>query len=287
MATLRCIEHATRIMEGCGMANRNHTTARRSFGKEIRVARDAKEITRVALAKMLNVSESLVQAWETGRQPPKHEYLTKLITILEIGPDVLLKILEELMEGETSPEWTDRWKAVEKVAHMLLSYEHSFIPGLLQTEDYARALIQRGQPLADITDKLRDRLSRQEILRNEDAPTCVFIMDARVLSNRVESAQVMHDQILSLIEVSKLPNVMIQIFPEAAGFHSGQTGAFLIAKLEGAEVVYQDGTWRGHVLEDDHDVAEFDRIWMTIQTSALNKQESLEAIEKAVEKWSV
>jgi DNA-binding transcriptional regulator YiaG len=273
-------------MKGYDMAARNHTTARRSFGTEIRAARDALEITRSELAKIMHVSVGLVQAWETGRQHPKHAYVEQLISILKISPDVWLRILEELMEGETSPEWTDRWKTIENAAHMLLSYEHSFVPGLLQIEDYARALIQCGQPLADITDKLKERLGRQEILRKEDAPTTVFIMDARVLNNHVVSAHVMREQLLALVEVAKLPNVMIQIFPEDAGFHPGQTGAFLIAKLDGTEVVYQDGTWRGHVLEDDHDVAEFGRIWMTIQTSSLNQQASLEMIEKAAEKWS-
>jgi hypothetical protein len=83
-----------------------------------------------------------------------------------------------------------------------------------------------------------------------------------------------------------LPNVIVQIFPEDAGFHLGQSGAFVIAKVEGMEVVYQDGTWRGQIMEDDHDVAEFDRMWMTVQSAVLNQQASLEAIETAVEKWS-
>lgn len=269
------------------MAARNHTTARRSFGREIRTAREAKDMTRPELAKIMLVSVGLVQAWESGRQYPKHEYVEKLISVLGISPDVFRKILEELMEGEISPEWTGRWTTIEKEAHMLLSYEHSFVPGLLQTEDYAHALIRRGQPLGDITDKVRDRLARQEILRKEDAPTCVFIMDERVLNNRVESPALMHDQMCALIEAARHPSLMIQVVPEEAGFHSGQTGAFMIARIEGGQVVYQDGTWRGHVLEDEHEAAEFDRIWMSIQTSALNKQASLEAIEKAVKRWTV
>lgn len=268
------------------MTSRNHLTARGVFGMELRAAREAKGMSTADLAKEMIVSESLVRAWESGRQAPKAQYLPKLISALGIDRDVLLRILVDLMDGETSPEWTGKWRSIEESAHMLLSYEHSFVPGLLQTEDYARALVQRGQPRGDVTDKLRDRMARQGVLRKEDAPTCVFIMDERVLRNHVESAQVMRDQMTSLIEAASLPDVMIQIFPEEAGFHSGQTGAFLIAKVEGAEIVYQDGTWRGHVLEDDHDVAEFDRIWMTIQTSALNQRSSLELIETAVGKWT-
>lgn len=269
------------------MTPRNHTTATRSFGMALRNIREAKrpKVSQRQLAERMHVSESLVAAWESGRQHPKPEYLPSLISILEIGTDVLLKILGELMEGETAPEWTDKWRAIEESAAMLLSYEHSYVNGILQIKEYAQPIIQFAQPRADVSGKLKDRLARSAILHKEDAPTAVFIMDARALFNRVVSAEVMHAQMLALIEASKLPNVMIQIFPEDAGFHPGQTGAFMMAKLEGTEVVYQDGTWRGHVFEDGHDIAQFDRIWMSIQTQALNKRDSLRVIEEAAEKW--
>lgn len=269
------------------MAPRNHTTATRSFGTALRCSREAHQpkISQRQLAERMHVSESLVAAWESGRQHPKPEYLPALVAALGIGTDVLLKILGELMEGETAPEWTDKWRAIEESAAMLLSYEHSYVNGILQIEDYARPIIQSAQPCADISGKLKDRLDRSGILRKEDAPTAVFIMDARVLFNRVVSAEVMHAQMLALIEASKLPNVMIQIFPEEAGFHPAQTGAFMIAKPAGTEVVYQDGTWRGHVFEDDHDIVQFDRIWMSIQTQALNSKDSIQMIEEAAEKW--
>ncbi|RKS71178.1 transcriptional regulator with XRE-family HTH domain [Actinomadura pelletieri DSM 43383] len=269
------------------MAPRNHTTATRSFGMALRTFREARhpKISQRQLAERMHVSESLVAAWESGRQHPKPEYLPALVATLEIGTEDLLKILGDLMEGETSPEWTDRWRAIEETADMLLSYEHSYVNGILQTEEYAQPLIQFTQPRADVSGKVKERLNRAAILHSDNAPTIVFIMDARVLYNRVASADIMHAQMLALIEASMLPNVMIQIHPEDAGFHPGQNGAFMIAKVEGAEVVYQDGTWRGHVLEDDHDIAQFDRIWMTIQTQALNKRDSLKVIEEAAEKW--
>ena len=268
------------------MGSGNHQTARGFLGKEIRQARDDQKMTRKALAEILHVSPELVAAWESGRQPPKSHYLTQLINILEFGPEVWLRILDELVDGEVSPEWTGKWRTIEEGADMLLSYEHSFIPGLLQTEGYARPLIQASQPLGDISGKLNDRMNRQAILGKEDAPTCAFIIQERELFNLVDSPKTMHEQMLRVLELVKLPNVMVQVYPDTAGFHPGQNGAFMIAKFEGKEVIYQDGTWRGHVLESDDDVAEFSRIWVTIQGDAFNRTSSLERIEMAAQQWS-
>lgn len=268
------------------MGSGNHQTARGFLGREIRRARDDQKLTRKAIADILHVSPELVAAWESGRQPPLPKYLNELVRMLEFGPDILLRFLDDLVDGEVSPEWTGKWRTIEECADMLLSYEHSFVPGLLQSEEYARALIQHGQPAADINDKLTDRINRQELIHQEDAPTCVFILDERILRNRVVSAPIMAEQMHKLIEASKLPNVIIQVFPEDAGFHLGQSGAFMIAKFEGKEVVYQDGTWRGEVLENSDDVAAFSRIWVTMQTEALNQASSLGLIEEAVRRWS-
>ncbi|WP_165975503.1 helix-turn-helix domain-containing protein [Actinomadura rubrisoli] len=270
------------------MAPRNHTTATRSFGTAIRTIRESKQpkISQRQLAELMHVSESLVAAWESGRQHPKPAYLPQLISILEIDTGMLLRILGDLMEGETSPEWTDRWSTIEDAADILLSYEHSFIPGILQVENYARPVVQFTQPLGDVSQKLNSRMSRKEILQKEDAAICSFIIQERALYNLVGSPAVMREQMHALIEEAHRPNVTIQVLPDDAGCHPGQAGAFMIAKLEGNEYVYQDGTWRGHVMEDEHDITEFARIWLTIQAETFNKKASIELIEKVEEQWS-
>src|SRR6266516_4717269 len=111
------------------MGSGSHQTARGFLGREIRRARDDRKMTRKTLAEILHVSPELVAAWESGRQPPKSHYLKELINILEFGPDVWLRILDELVDCEVSPEWTGKWRTIEDGADLLLSYEHSFIPG--------------------------------------------------------------------------------------------------------------------------------------------------------------
>jgi Domain of unknown function (DUF5753) len=213
--------------------------------------------------------------------------VVRLIKVLTFGPEILVRILEDLVEGEVSPEWTGKWLAIEKLANMLLSYEHSVVPGLLQTPEYADTVLRFSQHLSlDVAEKIQTRLGRQEILRADDAPSAVFVMDERVLRNLIGNAKIMHDQLLSLVDFAKLPNVIIQIIPNEAGYHLGQAGAFMIAKFNGTEVVYQDGTWRGQVLEDIEDVAAFSHIWMNLHGSAMNKTASIALIEKVTEEWN-
>ncbi|MGI8334540.1 helix-turn-helix domain-containing protein [Actinomadura scrupuli] len=273
------------------MATGNHMTAREFLGREIRRAREARSVNgrkmgRPELARELFVSESLVAAWESGRQIPKVDYVLRLIKVLRFDPEILVRILEDLVEREVSPEWTGKWLAIEKMADLLLSYEHAIVPGLLQTPEYAETVLRQAQPLADIGGNLADRLKRQEILQGEDAPTVVFVLDERVLRNRVGGATIMNAQISKLIEMANLPNVIIQIIPDEAGHHPAQAGAFMIAKFKGVEVVYQDGTWRGQVLEDCRDVAAFSRLWMNTQSAALDRTASLDLMEKAAAEWT-
>ncbi|MCD0452225.1 helix-turn-helix domain-containing protein [Actinocorallia sp. API 0066] len=260
-------------------------TARVFLGKELRLARDAHGVTRAALAKKLFCSDSLIAAWESGRQVPRSDQLAALLTALSTESPILLRLLEDLVETEVAPEWTGRWLAVEKDAVSLLSYEHSIIPGLLQTEQYAHILIRKGQPFGDIGGKLQSRMDRQGIFAKDEPPTCVFIMDERVLHNQVGDANLMHDQLTKVIEVAKSPNVFVHVIPENAGYHVAHNGAFMIARFEGQDVVYQDGVWRGQVFGDQRDVQEFPRIWANAQSMALPKNTSLQIIEKAAQQW--
>lgn len=270
------------------MANR--MTARAFLAKEIRRARDAhgmNGMSRQALAKKILVSESLVAAWESGRQVPRAEHITALIAILKFGPDIVERLLEDLVSGEISPEWTGKWLAIEKKANTLLSYEHSVVPGLLQSEDYARTVLQRNQhsPTA-VEAEVRARLERQQILDREDPPMTVFVLDEQVLRNGVDSAKTMNDQLLRLVELSERPNVIIQVIPRDTGYHLGRAGAFMIAKFDGMEVGYQDGVLRGEVLESQDDVYALSRTWMNIHKTALTEAASAELIARVAEEWT-
>lgn len=259
----------------------NNLTARAFLAREIRRAREAKGMSRAALCKGLFVSESLVAAWESCRVVPRPEHLNRLIGLLDFGPDIVVRILENLVAGEVTTEWTGKWLAIETEAHTLLSFEVSVVPGLLQTEAYARAVLRhnRYSPI-DVEERINDRMQRQEkILDRDYPPTTVFLIDEKALRRPVGGPEVMIDQLKHLVAMSERSDVLIQIVPVAEGDYAGLVGPFMIAKLSGADFAYRDGAPRGQVLETPGDVAALSRIWQSIHAAALSEKASVELIE--------
>src|SRR5262249_45268477 len=155
---------------------------------------EAKGWTRARLAKETIRSESLVAAWEGGRAVPRDEDIKILIRVLPFGPDVMERFLEDLVTGEVSPQWTGKWRKLEKNARELLSVEHSSVPGLLQIEDYAREILEHDHhsPI-DVERRLQDRMERQEIFNRDDPPKALFLIAEQALTNLVGTPQIMHD----------------------------------------------------------------------------------------------
>jgi transcriptional regulator with XRE-family HTH domain len=243
-------------------------------------------MSRAALAGSLYVSDSLIAAWESARIVPRAEHLDQLTGVLEFGPEVISRILEDLVTGEVSPEWTGKWLYVEKKADTLLSFEHSIVPGLLQTEDYARTVLEhnRHSPI-DVQEQVRTRLERQRVLGRDDPPTAVFIMDEQALRREVGGPEVMAVQLMHMVEMSQQPNVIVQIVPVGAGYHPGLAGAFMIAKFDGTEVGFADDTLKGQVIEERDQVSALTRVWENIRAAALPQAASIELMAKVAEQW--
>ena len=266
----------------------NRMTARVFLAKELRRAREAKGMSRVALGKKLYVSESLVAAWESHRLIPKPEHLERLIAILGTG-DILVRVVDELIPGEVPPEWLDKWLTVERRATSLLSFQTTVVPGLLQNEDYARVVLRAGRhDVADLEDMVTARLERQEILTREDAPpVLVAVIAESVLGQNVGGAKVMADQLLHLAAMAERENIVVQIVPADAEACAGFTGPFAIAALDGgAELAYVDDQLSGEVIERPHDVAMLRRMFEVFRADALPRRQSIELIRRKSEQWT-
>lgn len=270
------IMHGTRI------------TAREFLAKEIRRAREAKGASRTSLGKSLFVSPELVAAWESGRSLPRPEHVTAMIEVLDFGPDIVRRILEDLVSGEVSPEWTGKWLAIEERANKILSFEHSHIPGLVQTEAYARAVLRHNHhsPL-NIEEQVQERLRRQRaVLGRDDPPMTVFVIDEQALRRPVGGPKVMNDQLRCIAELSEDPQVVLHVIPiDDSGYHLGLVGAFMIARFDGIEVGYQDGILQGRVLESDDEVSALSRIWEQVRSVALPQAASVSLVSKVAEQW--
>ncbi|GAA4621557.1 helix-turn-helix transcriptional regulator [Actinoallomurus vinaceus] len=264
----------------------NRMTARQFVGREIRHARESKQLTRAELAKTFPVSESLVASWESGRLIPKTEYLPHLTGILGL-PDVILRILDDLVSREVAPEWLDKWTRAESDSSALLTFEPLVVPGLLQTEDYARAVLRLGKPAPlDLEGQVSARLARQKVLTREDPPLYHAVLDEAVIRRPVGGPATMRDQLMRLVDLSRRDEIIIQVIPFEVGAHAGVAGAAIVlANINGSEVAYVDNALRGEVVEKPEDVAAIRRLWQMLSAKALHEDASIELIMKAAESW--
>jgi transcriptional regulator with XRE-family HTH domain len=267
----------------------NQRTARAAVGREIRNAREDKRLSRAAVAKSLHVSDSLVAAWESGRITPRPEYIHQLIDVLAFGSDAVARLMGELVSGEALPEWEGKWLRLEEQATSLLSYETIVIPGLLQTAEYARAVLQLNQYAPhDIEEQVQARLERQRVLSKDDRPLFFAVLDEAVLRRPVGGARCMYEQLMHVVELAEQPEPIVQVIPTSVGEHAGFAGPLMIASsANGQDVAFVDSALGGNVAEQIDDVAVIKRLWYKLLSTALPEKASVEFIEKAAQEWSV
>jgi transcriptional regulator with XRE-family HTH domain len=264
----------------------NHLTPRMFLAKEIQRAREEKGLKAADIAKIVYVSEGLVRAWEKGRRLPQPDHLAQLEELF--GTQGLLgRIREELINAAVPLEWFARWPEIENQATSLWSFETTVVPGLLQREDYARAVLHAAHHIADTDEMVGARLERQQILAKEDPPMLVVLIAESALRHNVGGAEVMRDQLTHLVQMAERDNIIVQVIPDSARACAGFTGPFAIANFDGGtEVAYVDDQLSGEVVEDAEDIARLRRMFDVFRADALCRRESLDLIRKTmVERW--
>jgi transcriptional regulator with XRE-family HTH domain len=256
------------------------------LGQELRRAREASGMTRPVLAEKFHISESLVKMWETGRRVPVPADLTQLDRFF--GKEGLwVRFREQLVKTSTPLEWLGRWLEIESRATSLWTFEPSIVPGLLQTEDYARAILRAGEHDADLEEMIAARVERQRILTGEHgAPTFVALITEAVLRNNVGGPQVMIGQMGRLAELAEEDNkIIIQIIPASARVCARFTGPFIIAAFDGGEVASLDNAIHNEIVEDVEDLIRLRRMFDVYREEALPRQASIEFILRVMEQW--
>ncbi len=281
------------------MARRNHDAGPGPltlFADELKYLRKAAGYTQDQLGTEIGYSGSLVAAIETCVRSPSEDFAARCDGVLKTG-GALLRLLLRLKKQLNSlafPSWFREWPPIEERATLLRAWELAGIPGLLQTEDYARAMLRGTMP--DDTDdvieeKVTARLARQAVLTKDEPPLLRAIIAEAVLRFPVGDAKVMRELLAHLIELGRRPNIKILVVPLSAGPHVGLPGAFTIATVEdngaNANVVYLDTASEGQITDHpevvDQCVLKFD----TLLAEALSPSASAELIAKvAEEQWT-
>jgi transcriptional regulator with XRE-family HTH domain len=265
------------------------------LGAELRRARLAAGIkSQEELAVILGFDRSVISKAEGGK-PPSPElaraYAAKFSELNALAEDGLIERWADHVRrnGGVFPKFLHSWIDNERTATGLFYWEPMVVPGILQIEAYARAILA-ADPNSDETVDARaaGRLERQQILSRPRPPMVSVVLAEDVLNRCVGSAEVMHDQLIYLAEVSQQPKVTIQVIPASVGVHAGLAGAAAIADTEdGGTLVHEDGFTAGRTSADPDIVVKVREKVAVLRSDALPRDASLEMISKvAKERWS-
>ncbi|MFI7488648.1 Scr1 family TA system antitoxin-like transcriptional regulator [Micromonospora echinaurantiaca] len=258
------------------------------FAEELRLARATSGMSQSALAEALSYSGALVAKVETCERRPSLDFARRCDAVF--GADGRFERIQRRISRETVVPWFRDWAGIEQEATALRWFEPLYVPGLLQTEGYARAiLVGAGLFAADeIEQQVATRLDRQGVLTRERPPLLTAVIDEHVLRRCVGESEVMREQLRHLVKVcSALPRVRIQIVPLSAGAYAGLDGPFVIATSPaGEDVVYLEGQRHGQVIDRAEYVRQMVEVWESIRGEALSQQQSLELIAEVAETWT-
>ncbi|MCF0093471.1 helix-turn-helix transcriptional regulator [Micromonospora sp. MH99] len=256
---------------------------------ELRRARVRRGWSQDELAKAVNYSPSMVSAVELGQQPPTGKYLELVDRALDTG-GLFTRMSSELVSMDRTQPWLRGWQALLEQARTVRWYEPRYVPGLFQTEGYARAVFEAGGLLAsdEVERRVTERMDRQDVLHSEHAPQIVAVLDEAVLRRRVGERKVMRDQALHLASIATgHPRVRLHVVPRSAEEYPGLGGPFALAALpDGTEVAYLDSQVRGQELDQEQDLARLQRVWEATLGEALPPQASIELMSEVAESWS-
>jgi transcriptional regulator with XRE-family HTH domain len=258
-----------------------------AFAEELRAFRAQAGMSREDVAAKVNYSASLIGMIETGRRSPTRR-LAELLDALFGTPATFVRH-EKRLRGVPFSEGFRPFAPFEAEAAALRLFEHTLVPGLFQTEGYARTtLAAHSHTSADVVEeRVAARLARQEILVREDPPPPVVwaLLDENVLRREVGGRKVMRDQVAHLVEVAGQRTVTVQVIPSSV-VHPGLHGAFAIAELPGMPaIVYLETARGGQTIEDPDEAAELFLRFDALRTEALPGSASLSLMEKVVGEW--
>jgi transcriptional regulator with XRE-family HTH domain len=219
------------------------TVQRLVLGAHLRRLREEASITTEQAADAIRGSHSKISRMEHGRVGFKERDIGDLLSLYGVTSgeerEALLKLAREANTpgwwqgySDILPHWVEPYFGLEAAASFIREYELQFVPGLLQTQEYARAVIRLGNlPSEDeVERRAKARMSRQEILHRDDPPKVWAVLDEGALRRVIGGPQVMREQLLHLIEMCDHPAVTLQILPFSAGAHRAMGGPFTILR---------------------------------------------------------
>jgi transcriptional regulator with XRE-family HTH domain len=255
------------------------------LGTQLRRLREAAGITPRAAAEAIRASHAKISRLELGRVGFKERDVTDLLALYGVTDEEQLGRVMDLMRqantrgwwqqhSDVLPTWFENYLRLEQVAKVIRTYQVQFVPGLIQNEEYARAVIQHGHRARtefEIERRVQLRMDRQKMLLQADAPHLWAVIDEAALTRPFGPPRVMRAQIEHLLEVSSAPNIDVQVLPFHSGAHAAAGGSFTIlrfAEPDLPDVVYLEQLTSAVYLDKRSDVEDYVMIMERISVQA-------------------
>lgn len=255
------------------------------FGALLRFFRERTGLSQEALGAKIGFSKSQVAMVERGARPPKGSFIQKADEAL--GAQGALITLAPKLRVNALPHWFTNFTEEEAGAFARHSYENQVMPGLLQSEAYARAVFASAHPTYDddeIEDKVAVRLARQSLLSRRPLPDISFVLELITLTRPVGGPRVQRTQLRHLLDVAQLRHVKIQLMSPERESHASLDGPFVLLETsERKQLAYIEGQGGSFFVTQQPDLGDLFGRYGVLRAQAYTPEESLEMIEKVAE----
>jgi transcriptional regulator with XRE-family HTH domain len=270
-------------------------------GVQLAGFREDAELSQEQAARALGFSPAKLSRIEAGkgRRPPVEGDVRALLDLYEVNEyeaTVLLKLLRRAGEPgwwqrydkRLMPEWFDRLVGLQEAAAAIRTFEIQYVPGLLQTPAYTRAIVERGLPTASATEverRVELRTRRKRLLERPDAPQFWAVLDESVVLRVLGSREIMREQLLHLIDMAERPHVTVQIIPLDVTRASAPAIPVTYLRFGGShlpDVVYLEHIRSANYLEDRDETEEYRLALDRLADEALDPRESLRLLRETV-----
>ncbi|PWS51851.1 transcriptional regulator [Streptomyces sp. FT05W] len=256
----------------------------RTFGAVVQALREHAGLSRTELAARVRYSKHTVESVELGRRMPDEAFVERAEEALG-NTGAIRKAARHLSRGEAGlAAWFRRWARLEREAASLCTYECRLVPGLLQSEGYARAVFDNGLPPqsdAQMQAQVAARLERQKLIGDRPNTPFDFVIDEHIVRRRLGGAAVTRGQLDHMLAFAELRNVSVQIMLTASECHAGLDGALaLLETPEGRRLAYSEGQKNGRLIADSKDVAVLNQRYARLRSQALSPLDSVGLLKR-------